>query len=266
MVRLRAMRWPLSPRWTARILVSAAAILPYLPVLTLSKIYITDAWFTSDIFNGELPSRVLVGKVLASGQAPVWSSAMCAGYPLAALGVSEPVSLLLFTLLPAAPALCLLVLGLVLVAAHGAYGFARRLGPNVRARSWRAWPTPGLATWSLSSSTCRSSRRLSGCPGVCCCSIAHWHRAGGFRQTVRRVVRRSSIGIRRWRVDCSTLACLDWFLPSRLCPVFPSQPTTRPWSTVFGPRFSCSGSAGGFDVCRAHWFLHLPRGWSGFWL
>ena len=128
MVRLRAMRWPLSPRWTARILVSAAAILPYLPVLTLSKIYITDDWFTSDIFNGELPSRVLVGKVLASGQAPVWSSAMCAGYPLAALGVSEPVSLLLFTLLPAAPALCLLVLGLVLVAAHGAYGFARRLG------------------------------------------------------------------------------------------------------------------------------------------
>ena len=122
------MKGPLSARWRSRILVSALAILPYLPLLTLSRIYVTDDWFTSDIFNGELASRVLVGKVLASGQAPVWSSAMCAGYPLAALGVTEPMSLLLFTILPTAPALCLLVLGLVLVAAHGAYGFARRLG------------------------------------------------------------------------------------------------------------------------------------------
>lgn len=114
----------------ARVAVSAGALLPYLPALTFNKVFVTDDVFTSDIFNGELPGRVLAGQLLAKGQAPVWTNQICSGYPLAAGGVTEPLSLTLFSQFPTAPALCLLVIVTVLVAAHGAYGFARRLGAH----------------------------------------------------------------------------------------------------------------------------------------
>lgn len=103
-------------------------MLPYLPLLSLSHIYITDDGFASDIFNGELPGRVLVGQMVAAGQAPVWSSSLCSGVPVAAGGVGEPVSLGLFAALPPAAALSILVILCVLVAAHGTYSLARRLG------------------------------------------------------------------------------------------------------------------------------------------
>ncbi len=114
----------------ARLALSVGAMLPYLPLLGFNSLYITDDRFTSDIYNGELPGRVLVGKLLAAGQAPVWTSHLCGGFPLGAGAVGEPVSLLAFSTLPIAPALCALVVVLMMVAAHGAYDFTRRLGAN----------------------------------------------------------------------------------------------------------------------------------------
>lgn len=112
----------------ARAAVTAGALLPYLPLLSLNQIYITDDGFASDIFNGELPVRALAGQLIAAGQAPVWSSRLCSGMPLSATSAHEPLSLGLFASLPAAAALCILVIVCVLVAAHGAYTLALRLG------------------------------------------------------------------------------------------------------------------------------------------
>lgn len=116
--------------WFARLSVSVGALLPYAPLVTLSHIYITDDGITSDIFNGELPVRVLAARLLASGQAPVWTSQLCSGMPLPTGSVMEPLSLALFSTLRPAPALSLLVIGLLLVAAHGAYTLAQHLGSD----------------------------------------------------------------------------------------------------------------------------------------
>ncbi len=104
---------------------SVGAVLPYLPLLSFRRIYVTDDVFTSDIFNGELPVRVLTGRLLAHGKLPTWTSEMCSGTPLASV---EPISLGAFAALPPAAALSVLVLGMILVAAHGAYSLARRFG------------------------------------------------------------------------------------------------------------------------------------------
>ncbi len=58
--------------WLARTAVTVGSLLPYLPALSLSHIFVTDDVFTSDIYNGELPARVLIGHLIAAGQAPVW--------------------------------------------------------------------------------------------------------------------------------------------------------------------------------------------------
>ncbi|MGE5785674.1 MAG: YfhO family protein, partial [Myxococcales bacterium] len=63
-------------------------------------------------------------------EAPVWSSKLCSGFPIAAGNPLEPLSLVLFATQPIARALCLLVIALILVAAHGAYGLARRVGAD----------------------------------------------------------------------------------------------------------------------------------------
>lgn len=113
----------------ARVCVSAGALLPYWRLLTLSALYVTDDWVTSDIFNGELPGRVLVAQLLRDGQLPVWTSQLCSGLPLAGAPM-DPIGLLAFAMLPTAAALDLYVIVLLLVAAHGAYWFARRLGSD----------------------------------------------------------------------------------------------------------------------------------------
>ena len=124
------MRLPTLRDGVARAAVTVGGVLPYLPVLSLDRIYVTDDVFTSDIFNGELPAKVLAGQLMAAGQAPVWSSKLCSGMPLAPTGVFEPISLGLFAKLHTAPALCLLVIVIALVAAHGAYALSRRLGAD----------------------------------------------------------------------------------------------------------------------------------------
>lgn len=113
----------------ARALLTAAALLPYWRLLTFSVVFVTDDYFASDIFNGELPGRALVGQLIRQGQAPVWTSAFCSGLPLAGSAV-DPIGLAAFVLLPPAAALDAFVIVLLLVAAHGSYGLARRFGAD----------------------------------------------------------------------------------------------------------------------------------------
>ena len=110
-----------------RIVLTLAALLPYWRLLTFSVVYVTDDYFASDIFNGELPARVLIGRLIRDGQLPVWTNQLCSGLSLTG-SPADPIGLLVFTLLPPAAALDLLVIVLLLVAAHGTYGLARRFG------------------------------------------------------------------------------------------------------------------------------------------
>jgi hypothetical protein len=113
----------------ARVFLTLGALLPYWRLLTFSAIFVTDDGFASDIFNGELPGRVLVGELIRHGQAPVWTNQLCSGLPLAGSAV-DPIGLAAFSQLPPAAALDLFVIVLLLVAAHGAYGLARRFGAD----------------------------------------------------------------------------------------------------------------------------------------
>jgi hypothetical protein len=111
----------------ARLLLTLGALLPYRLLLTFRVLYVTDDGFVSDIFNGELPGRVLMGQLIRDGQVPLWTSQLCTGSSLAG-GIGDPIGLAAFSLLPPAAALDLLAIVLILVAAHGAYGLARRFG------------------------------------------------------------------------------------------------------------------------------------------
>jgi hypothetical protein len=113
----------------ARVFLTLGALLPYWRLLTFNTIYVTDDVFTSDIFNGELPGRVLIGQLIRHGQAPVWTTQLCSGVPLAG-SPAEPIGLAAFSLLEPSAALDLFVIVLLLVAAHGAYGLARRFGAD----------------------------------------------------------------------------------------------------------------------------------------
>src|SRR5690348_5176286 len=113
----------------ARTLVTVGALLPYWRLLTFSVLFVTDDGFASDIFNGELPGRVLISQMLRHGQLPVWTSQLCSGMPLAG-APADPIGLGLFTFLPTAAALDAFVIVLLLVAAHGTYGLARRFGAD----------------------------------------------------------------------------------------------------------------------------------------
>jgi hypothetical protein len=119
----------------ARAFLTLGALLPYWRLLTFGVIYITDDFFASDIYNGELPGRVLVGQLIRQGQWPVWTNQLCSGLPLAG-APADPLGLAAFSMLAPAAALDLVVIALLLVAAHGSYGLARRGGPH-RGRSRR---------------------------------------------------------------------------------------------------------------------------------
>lgn len=113
----------------ARVAVTVGALLPYWPLLTLRTLYVTDDFFTSDIYNGELPGRVLVGQLIRGGEWPVWTAQLCSGLPIAGAPM-DLLGLLTFTMLPPAMALDVYVIAHVLVAAHGAYWLARRMGAD----------------------------------------------------------------------------------------------------------------------------------------
>lgn len=113
----------------ARALLSLGALLPYWHLLTFGVVFITDDYFASDVFNGELPVRALIGQLLRHGQLPVWADRLCSGVPLVG-AAADPIGLASFALLPPAPALDLLVIILLLVAAHGTYALARHFGAD----------------------------------------------------------------------------------------------------------------------------------------
>jgi hypothetical protein len=113
----------------ARVFLTLGALLPYWRLLTFGVLFVTDDYFASDIFNGELPGRVLIGQLIRHGQMPVWTNQLCSGLPLAG-SAADPIGLSAFSLLPPAAALDLFVIVLLLVAAHGAYGLARRFGAD----------------------------------------------------------------------------------------------------------------------------------------
>jgi hypothetical protein len=113
----------------ARVFLTLGVLAPYWRLLTFSVIFVTDGVFTSDLFNGELPGRLMFAEWIRAGQWPVWTSRMCSGYPLGGAPV-DPLGLALFTQLPPAAALDLLLIVLLLVAAHGTYSLARRLGAD----------------------------------------------------------------------------------------------------------------------------------------
>lgn len=115
--------------WGARVFLTLGALLPYWRLLTFGVVFVTDDYFASDIFNAELPARVLIGRLIRHGQVPVWTSDLCSGIPLTGTP-AEPISLAAFSFLAPGAALDLLVIVLLLVAAHGAYGLARRFGAD----------------------------------------------------------------------------------------------------------------------------------------
>jgi hypothetical protein len=113
----------------ARVFLTAGVLAPYWRLLTFSVIFVTDGVFTSDLFNGELPGRMMFAEWVREGQLPLWTSKMCSGYPLGG-APADPLGVALFALLPPAAALDLLLIVLLLIAAHGTYGLARRLGAD----------------------------------------------------------------------------------------------------------------------------------------
>src|SRR5713101_1688273 len=87
----------------ARVFLTLGALLPYWRLLTFGVIFVTDDYFASDIFNGELPGRALIGQLIRHGQAPVWTSQLCSGVPIAGIA-ADPIGLAAFSLLPPAVA------------------------------------------------------------------------------------------------------------------------------------------------------------------
>ncbi len=109
----------------ARVLLTLGVVLPYSQLLTMGVVFVTDDQSTSDIFNVELPPRVLAGKLAAEGHYSLWTSALGSGCPLSP---GEPISFGLFATLPPAAALDSLLLIMLLIAGHGAYALSRAMG------------------------------------------------------------------------------------------------------------------------------------------
>jgi len=109
----------------ARVVLTICALLPYWRLLTFGVVFITDDYFASDIFNGELPGRVLAGQLIRRGELPAWTHQLCSGLPLAGVAM-DPIGMGPFVLFSPAVALDLFVIVLLLVAAHGTYALARR--------------------------------------------------------------------------------------------------------------------------------------------
>ena len=114
--------------WIALLLLVAV---PLWPLATLRGVPIPDDIFTSDLMNGGLAYRALLGEFLRRGELPLWTPSFYGGFPFLALaeaGACYPPNLILFGLLPPYEALALSVLLTFFIAAAGMYLFARALG------------------------------------------------------------------------------------------------------------------------------------------
>jgi hypothetical protein len=78
----------------------------------------------SDLADAEFPVRVEAGRLIAAGELPFWTPHIMSGSPMAV----DPLSMILFALLPPALALGLLYGILLCITAAGTYTLARHLG------------------------------------------------------------------------------------------------------------------------------------------
>ncbi len=88
-------------------------------------------FYFGDIYQLHYPLRSVYAQELARLALPLWTPNALAGYPLVAegqLGALYPINLVLHLLLPVPLALNVFVLGHFVIAAIGAYSFARRVG------------------------------------------------------------------------------------------------------------------------------------------
>jgi len=121
------------PEILGRVLVSCGALSIYPELLTFRKVFHPDDIFTSDLFNGELPARVLIGQMWARGEVPLWTRQLGGGYPIGAGLIGDPIGGIAFTLLPPAAALSAFLIFVLLCAAHGVYSLSRHLGASIGA-------------------------------------------------------------------------------------------------------------------------------------
>ncbi|MBN2530505.1 MAG: hypothetical protein JXR76_29230 [Deltaproteobacteria bacterium] len=129
--RLRRLRdYLISSDGRARLLLLFTSLVAFPELLTFSRVLVADDGGTSDAFNGELAGRVLLGRMLASGDCPHWTSTLGAGYPIGAGLLGDPFGVLYFSLFSPAVALSAFLLTVIWIAAQGTYGFSRHLGAS----------------------------------------------------------------------------------------------------------------------------------------
>jgi hypothetical protein len=104
-----------------------AILLPYHRLATFRGLVITDDGFSSDLANGEFPIKAAVGQALKSGELPLWCPDIGGGFPLIVAG-TDVLTWLCFGLFPPLIALNLYMLLVLLIAAWGTYGYARKMG------------------------------------------------------------------------------------------------------------------------------------------
>jgi hypothetical protein len=117
----------LRTRWLAPLVLALVVLAPYHRLLVGTAIPIPDDIFISDLADGDFPARVEAGRLIRAGELPLWTSGIWTGFPLAC---AEPVSLMLFTVLPPALALGWLIALCLLAAALGTYALARQFGAS----------------------------------------------------------------------------------------------------------------------------------------
>jgi len=117
----------LRTRWLAPLVLALVVLAPYHRLLVGAAIPIPDDIFISDLADGDFPARVEAGRLIRAGELPLWTSGIWTGFPLAC---AEPVSLMLFTVLPPALALGWLIALCLLAAALGTYALARQFGAS----------------------------------------------------------------------------------------------------------------------------------------
>jgi hypothetical protein len=119
----------LRTRWLAPLVMALVVLAPYHRLLVGTAIPIPDDIFISDLADGEFPARVEAGRLIRAGEPPLWTSGIWTGFPLQA-GSIEPVSLVLFTVLPPALALGWLIALCLLASSLGTYALARQFGAS----------------------------------------------------------------------------------------------------------------------------------------
>ncbi len=113
-------------RWLAIVLLVLSVLAPYHQVVVGRAMPIPDDFFASDLADGEFPLRVEAGRIVREGEPPAWTPRVMTGMPL----IVDPLSVALFTALPPALALGMLIALLHAAAGVGTYVLSRHLGAS----------------------------------------------------------------------------------------------------------------------------------------